>query len=242
MTTTPIEEKIQRLLDKAASTDSPHEAEALQTAAEKLMIKHAITEAMLDSRADRNSKEKVITVYVPFTGIYAEAGRNAAYGVAKAMGPVNGYLSTKYIDGKKTDTLAIVAHEKLAKQVESLLLSLQLQAAVAMRDFWKNHPHRRLFSSMEGYKERRQFIMSFYFGAADRIKENVQQEVKSTTGAELVLVGRQEEVDSNMPNLRASNSRGVTGGSMHSHRSGFAAGRSSAGGERSLTGGRGITA
>lgn len=244
MTRTPIEEKIQLLLDKAASTNSPHEAEALQSAAEKLMVKHSITETMLDSRADRNTREKVITIYIPFTGIYAEAARNAAYSVAKAMGPVNGYLSMRYNREtlKRENTLAIVAHEKLAKQVESLLLSLQLQAAVAVRSFWKEHPHRKYFSSMEGFKERRQFIMSFYSGAASRIRENMNQEVKETTGAELVLVGRQQEVDESMPRLQKSRSQGMQGGTSYAYGQGHAAGRAAGGGERGLTGGRGISA
>lgn len=225
----PIEEKIRNLLAKAASTDSVHEAEALSAAAEKLMIKHSIDQAMLDS-TKKDDREKVVLTKMEFEGIYGEVMTSYFAQIATALGGARCYIE-QYDAWNKNyrritkKILVIVAHESDAARAEQLIRSLEQQALHTVKIFWKNHPYRNMgLSGMEAYKERRQFIMSFIVAASVRIHQNLKAEVASVTGAELVLVQRMDEVIDAMPSdLRKTKSH-RQGGSAIAQSAGWTAG------------------
>jgi hypothetical protein len=234
---TPIEEKIAMLLAKAESTNSPHEAEALTEAAEKLMIKNGVTAAMLSS-LNGGKVEKIITDTLHFAGIYGDTLMNYLGNVAEKLAPVRVYIMSTYsgVSDKRIKLLKIVGFESDVDRVMILLHSLERQALVAVKVFWKEHPFKQVFSGMEAFKERRQFIMSFCIAAGARIAANVNQEVRETTGAELVLVSRLDQVSTSdqMPtDLRAARGR-IKGGTSHAHREGSIAGNNAATGEKGV--------
>lgn len=234
MVATPIEEKIALLLKKAESTDSPQEAEALTEAAEKLMIKHGIERAMLDMEHDK--KEEIVVIKHLFTGIYGFEKMVGAVEVATSLG-LRGY----YIDSRKSYRkenrgviLCIVGFKSDAEDALQLVLSLDLQCAVALKA-WGKTELPTWYSGMEKYKARRSFIEYFGRGAAKRIKSNRKQVIEeAATGTDLVLVSRSEQVDNFYADLGLRSSANRRDSSFTGMGAGFAAGQNANTGERAI--------
>lgn len=217
---------IAKLLAKAEST-TPEEAEALTEHAERLMLKYGIEQAQLDERRGRlgQQQEQIVKERMLFTGVYAKDMREIGIGVAHALGVVRPVLQ----DFSRAAGLILVGHASDVRQVQTLTSSLQVQAMVAMRDWWLAV---REFYVDERESVRRRarsgFIRGFAVGVMSRIEESRRVAVEEGgSGTELVLTARRSRVDAAVDEMRTTTARQRRGpdvGSFaHGHRSGRAA-------------------
>jgi len=237
---------IAKLLAKAEQT-TPEEAEALTAAAEKLMIKYAIDQAVIDARRAREGKtsEKIVQLKLRFEGVY----RNDFLEMGAAV--VWGLGQMKVLQSKmdKYTVMWIVGYESDAAQAEILVRSLQVQAIVALKTWWydaRYTPRYQYMPENEKKHARRQFVRSFGSGAGNRIRENRASAIhEAGTGTELVLVDRaskvQEWIDDNLT-LAPNRDKGHKHYDHGAHVAGNQAGRNANTGERSMTMGRGLPA
>lgn len=226
---------IAKLLAKAEST-TPEEAEALTEHAERLILKYGIEQAQLDERRGRlgQGQEQIVKERMLFTGVYARDLREIGIGVARALGVVRPVLE----DFPRAAGLILVGHGSDVRQAQTLTSSLQLQAMVAMRDWWLDHRDVYL-GHRESVRRRARsgFLRGFAVGVMSRIEESRRVAVsESRTGTALVLASRRSRVDAAVDEMLTTTARGRRGpdaGSFaHGHRSGRAA----------QTGGRAVSA
>lgn len=219
MTTTKIRERIALLLRKAEST-TPEEAEALTEHAERLMLRHGIDMVQVQLAQGRRT-EDIVKRSIFAQGVYGRAMVNLVCNVARAMGGVETiyYRSdgNRYrIDlfGYKTDTM----------MAETLVTSLMLQASAALKHWWRHE--RDYYYPKDRTKARRDFIVGFGQGAANRIKETrrrVVAEAESTAaGTAVALLDRNAKVKAHVEAIGFRKARSLTVGSSYAN--GFAAG------------------
>jgi hypothetical protein len=239
---------IAQLLAKAEST-TPEEAEALTEAAEKMMAKYMIDQATIDARRAKKGEasEKVIQIQIQFTGAYRGELLNLASRVTNSLGTLRMLQSTTWNKGK-TFVAYIIGFESDVAQAKLLIESLEVQAAIAVRAWWKENKDSYSFlSTYEQEKERRSFVHGFGSGAGDRIWKNRNQIVEeATAGTALVLVSRKDKVNDWVDEqyagtLKSSRGRNATGGGAAGG-AGFRAGQNANTGERAVSQGRGIGA
>lgn len=235
---------IAKLLAKAEST-TPAEAEALTAKAEELMIRHNIAQLDLETHRSNGKAEveKIITQRRKYSGTYSEQQVRLAWRVTQSLG-----LQGHFMDGYRSErTYFIVGFQRDVDAALLLLDSLQIQAAVAMRDWWKAQrdnfywlaPHEQL-------RERKTFLNGFAAGAGDRLRKmqrTVTEEYRGT-GTDVALVDRERAVkahyDAANPRVRVVTSR-ARSGSYNSRAAGVAAGqRANLGGTAVGGGARGI--
>lgn len=187
-------ELIARLLAKAEST-TPHEAEALTQHAERLMVKYAIDQAVIDARRAKEGKshEAIIEVKVPFEGTYRDALMEMGNCAILALGQMRTLQSRV---GNRT-LLWIIGFEGDVKQAETLVRSLHVQALLAQKQWWReNAPAYRFGSDWDRRKARQDFIIGFGYGVYGRISENRLTTIEEAgNGTELVLLDRKALVD-----------------------------------------------
>jgi hypothetical protein len=241
------EERIAKLLQKAETT-TPEEAELLTAKAVELMQKYGVTQAMLNARRT-GDKERIELLQIPLKGIYAMAYESMLTSIARAYGNVQ----TFYTQWKQSDvTLTITGFESDVAQLKVLLTSLQLQVVVATDSWWKsadNEYTRTSAKPMEKFKARRQFIKSFGFGAAERIRKArhhvVAEAEKSTPGTELVLRNRAQAVDefvtAKFPGLKTVKRREKPG-SFGAGQAGYKAGQNANTGDKQVSNQRALNA
>lgn len=232
-----LKDKIAGLLAKAERTDNEHERDAFNAKAEQLMIKYGIEQAELEA-AGEVKPEEIIEVRIPFTGIYNMVMPDFVHTVCRALGNLSVLQSSSW--DKKTRTAYIIGHKSDVEAAQVLIASLQLQAMSGMKRWWKSFDDKVWMSNMEQYKARRQFIISFGYGAADRIKaERRTEEEHVSTGAALVLASKQDRVNDWVQNTyNPKKSRGGVQGGMAGHSEGRAAGRQANVGTTGIGGGR----
>lgn len=227
-------ELIAKLLAKAERT-TPHEAEVLTEAAERLMIKYGIEQAQLDAKRAQlgQETEPIVQQHITLRGVYAKDMRDGLAQVVFALGmrPLQ-----KSIDAT-TQVLYVVGFESDVKQALVLMESLQLQAVVAMRDWWKGErAFYRHYSQHDQKAARGAYVRAFGSGAAARIHRNRQQEVtEAGTGAELVLVSRKQRVDEYVDSQTMTTARERKRGDGYAYSRGYDAGQEANTGERALS-------
>lgn len=236
-------ELIAQLLAKAEST-TPEEAEALTAAAEKMMVKYGIEQAVIDAKRAKagQASEKIIQTTITFNGAYRLEFISLGAAVMNSLGSLKALKSTQ---GNKSATLYIIGFESDVAQAELLIRSLQVQSMVAVRDWWKtNKASYAMDSSYDQEAARRSFVRGFGNGAADRIRNNKQEQVREAgAGTELVLVDRAAKVQAHFDSIPQSKNRSRGGkGDYSAQNSGVQAGRNANTGGRAMTQGRGISA
>ena len=189
MTNTPIEERIRLLLELAANTPYPHEAETAQKQAEKLMVKHGI-EVMLDGKSTKAGMKED---HLMFNGVYGEAALVSIYQIVAAFPGVAGYKEGNTPRG--TYKMVVVGKDSAVKQVMSLIESLRQQHDHALL-VWKKQETTVAYLAQtqtrhEYKKTLKGFTMGFYNTVAHRIKALYEEESK---GNELVLATKEEEI------------------------------------------------
>lgn len=179
---------IRKLLAKAESTNYPAEAETFQAHAERLMIRYGIEQAQLDSGKDE-SQIDMIREHIDFTGIYAQAFQLGlsqtviAYKTCHVVISGAGNHRRMYIIGAKSDV----------EQMVQMVHSLKVQAEIALKVWWKTYTERMFLTGSAAWRTRRQFMMSFGYGAADRVSEMLREEAPVGSSTDLVLVDRQDQ-------------------------------------------------
>jgi hypothetical protein len=235
---------IAQLLAKAEST-TPEEAEALTAAASKMMQKYMIDQATIDARRAKSGQasEKIIEKRLDFTGAYRGEMLNLCSNVVRGLGTLR---ALQYTGGKgKVFSFYLIGFESDVEQAEILINSLQLQAAVAVRAFWKEHKDEYSYqNSYEQEKARRSFVHGFGTGAGRRLFEQHKEVVtEAKAGTELVLVSRKAKVDEHVDQMatRKGRARTATGGDRAAGE-GYRAGQNANTGAKSVSQGRGIGA
>ncbi|MFJ2618506.1 DUF2786 domain-containing protein [Glutamicibacter sp. NPDC087344] len=224
-----LKERISLLLNKAENTTYPHEAQAFQEHAERLMVRYGIGRAELDAQGAQQGKktEAIIEERFEMRGVYRLGQRDGLSHVGRAFRTVT-ILQTNLSNSCR---LYIIGHESDVATVKTLFTSLVIQASIAMTHWWDSEGKFQpwLVSDSEKQIERREFQRSFYSQVAARIDGLYREEsTHSGTGTELVLVDRKHQVDEfvsvQYPFLRASRNRAARG-SMGAVLAGQAAGR-----------------
>lgn len=235
---------IAQLLAKAEST-TPEEAEALTQHAERLMVKYAIDQAVIDERRAKKGEasEKIIEARLDFTGAYRGEMINLALNVIHGLGNLRGM---QYTGGQgKVFSYWVIGFESDVEQATLLINSLQVQAAIAVREWWKvNKAIYGYESSYNQEKARRSFVHGFGTGAGARIRDSRKVIFEEqSTGTELVLVSRKAKVDAHFEGIptklgRGRNATGRDGAAV----SGYKAGKQANTGGKSVSQGKGISA
>ena len=211
-----LKERITLLLNKAENTNFPHEAQAFQEHAERLMVRYGIGRAELDAdSADRGKKkEPIIEEHFDMRGVYRLGQRDGLSAVGRAFRTVS-MLQSNYSNSCR---LYIIGHESDVATVKNLFASLVVQATAAMAHWWaqEGRLYTNWYTDSEKTIERREFQRSFYLQVASRIANLSQEEsVQNGSGTELALASRKEQVDdyvsSNYPFLRRSRNRAASG-------------------------------
>jgi hypothetical protein len=236
-------ELIAQLLAKAEST-TPEEAEALTEHAERLMIKYGIEQAVINERRAKSGKadEAIVQISITFTGAYRLEYVNLGHMVANGLGAIQCLMSTFK---NKAATLYLIGYESDVQQAKLLIQSLQVQAVVANREWWKaNKADFQWETLYDQEATRRSFVRGFGNGAGARIAANRQQAVQEAgTGTELVLVSREAKVQEYFDGLSKDTRRTrASKGDSAAAGQGYRAGQRANTGERAMTQGRGITA
>lgn len=236
-------ELIAQLLAKAEST-TPEEAEALTEHAERLMIKYGIEQARIDEKRAKagQATEQIVQRKITFTGTYRREIINLGAAVTRGLGSLR-VLQSRNPD--RSVSLYIIGYESDVQQAETLILSLQVQSAVAVRAWWAaNADIYRGYASYDKKSVRRSFVMGFGNGAGKRIADSRLKVVSEEgAGTELVLVSRDAKVQDFFDGMAKGKARRTSRkGSSFASAEGFVAGQQANTGERSMTQGRGISA
>ena len=233
--------RIAKLLAKAESTTEA-EAEALFTKAQELMRKYAIDEELVRQAQGEHlaQREEIVQVVIKVEGIY----KKALMDIVSAISGAND-CKIVYMDLGKELHLTCTGFESDTRNVQLLNASVQLQAAKALRAWWKAEP-KTYMHQRDGYKMRREFLYGFASGLRDQFRQanaaaqaeaakeqaaarNISEEEASDSVA-LVLRSRKERVNEWYDNhygktLRSSRSYRQSGG-IGASQAGMSAGRS----------------
>lgn len=206
MSTTPMEQKIKALLNKAESTHSAEEAQAFTAKAEELMLKHAIDQARLVDPEVRD--EEIIRDVFPYLhtgsrwkslGVMGAGTINAAIGLTGLA--INNKSKTITLYGRKADCDHVrLVIQSAWRQAEAHLarwrkLDAEYKFFLATKD-WPNY-----------YRALDSFVYGFCEGAAAKISAAKEEYLAKDVGAELVLVSAMDQVDEAMSDLRKTRMR-----------------------------------
>jgi len=210
--------------------------------AERLLAKHAIDRLTLDVRgAERAEQEPIERRSVVVTGGRGTIALDTVLGliaVAKSLGLVAHYRDHRTIDRDWDGPDARAHVELVVTGFRSdltldvpLLESLAVQAALAMRGWWRSDPRHRLIRKWDAHLARCEFAREFGHGAAARLAAGREQAIASTgAGTALVVAAREEQVDAWVrANLRVRSTTDRRSFSGYGRAPGYAAGLRSSG-------------
>jgi hypothetical protein len=218
--------------------------------AERLLAKHAIDRLTLDvDGAKRAEREPIERATLDVAGGRGTVSYDVVLGLiaaAQALGLVAHFRDHRVVnrwfdgpDAKPHVELVVTGfHSDLALAVP-LLESLAVQAALAMRSWWRADPQHRLIPKWDAHLSRCAFVQSFGRGAAARLAAGREEAIATTgTGTALVVASREVEVQTwvrdHVQVRRTTDRRSFSG---YGRAPGYAAGlRSSGSAQRSVTG------
>jgi len=185
-------DRVRALLAKAEGTDNEHERDTFMAAAQSLMAKYGIEQAMLGAAERRNETpaDRRIVVENPWADVKA----NLIYFVAEALGCKSIHLRGAGAPGTKV--IRIFGFESDLERAELLYTSLLLQQASGAANL-----HIPPSESARAY--RRSWLLGFNHEVVYRIKqaertaarEHDQQRATSGTSTALVLADRKTAVE-----------------------------------------------
>lgn len=235
------------LLAKAEGTDIEAEADTFREKAFELMTKYAIDQAEIDAkRVDGSVQEEIVEEELIFRGTYKDGTFNLAGHVINAFPTVRTYVEKNvWLRHRVNDARAnekghvryIVGYESDVRQVKLLVESLQLQAASALLRWWKDDAHalviKELGTAMEKFKAKREFLISFGYGASTKIAKRFKDVIQERgTGTEVMIRDRGTAVDEWLKKLNlVQTSNRLSRGSVGAQVAGMAAGREARTGE-----------
>ena len=200
-----IEERIAHFLrvsQDAAATQAERDTAGQE--AERLLAKHAIDRLTLDVEGARRAEHEPIetgSIVVPggkgTVSVDVVLGLSA---VARSLGLVPYYSDRRSTDAWRRQpgedphvVLSVTGFRSDVALALPLLESLQTQAVLAMRSWWRGEPRHRGIPKYDAHLARCAFVQSFGVGAAERLK-TARDEAVTTTGAALVVASRDAEV------------------------------------------------
>ena len=193
--------RVRGLLDKAASTDSEHEAQALRDKAMELMTSYGIEQAMLEATGQKK-RDEIITTKILYKNPYSCEKHTLLHVIAKtyqcrAIGCTSG-KSVLYAD--------LVGHASDVERVEFLYTLLLVQAENGAAKV-KADSFNGWYSAKEVAARSRALRAAYMAGFADEIHErltaiqkhaaaqNDTVHVAEGVSTALVLASRKELVD-----------------------------------------------
>lgn len=212
---------IAKLLRKAEST-TPEEADALLAKAQELMTTYAIDEALLARARGENliTREEVTEEVIRYHSVYSRA----QFGIGAAIARHNEcqVMVEKGKDLMRTN-LWLVGFPSDIERVKLLNASVQIQAMVAMNEWYNETPGMEGLSQREKFKQRRQFLFSFGTGVQTKLslartagqreasrheaeRANVSFE-KASESVELVLADKKSLIQDHMDRVYGDNLR-----------------------------------
>ncbi|MBW4043044.1 MAG: hypothetical protein HIU86_13145 [Acidobacteria bacterium] len=219
--------------------------------AERLLAKHAIDRLTLDvDGARRAEREPIERTTVPVPGGRSTVSLDVVVGLiaaAQAIGLVAHYRDRRVVDRCSDDHHARPCVELVLTGFRSdltlgvpLLESLAVQAALAVRAWWRSDARHRLIPKWDAHLSRCAFVQSFGRGAAARLSTGRDQAIadSSAIGTALVVASREAAVqDWVRTNVQTRSTRDRRSFSDYGRAPGYAAGlRSSGSAQRAVTG------
>lgn len=218
--------------------------------AERLLAKHAIDRLTLDvDGAKRAEREPIERSSVAVTGGRGTVSLDVVLGLiaaAQALGLVAHYRDRRIVnrifdgpDAKPHVELVLTGFRSDLALATPLLESLAVQAAIAVRAWWRADPRHRLIPKWDAHLSRCAFVQSFGRGAATRLSAGREEALASTgAGTALVVASREEQVQGwvrDHVQVRHTTDRRSFSG--YGRAPGYAAGlRSSGSAQRAVTG------
>lgn len=223
--------QIGKLLAKAENPGcTPEEARTFSEAAERMMLRLGIDEAMARAAGGAEVKpEEIITKCFDFSAVgttFAKAHVLSMFSVIRGL-DLQGYQS-------QWAYLYVIGHESDVAAAEMLVNSLRLQMTSALESWWKeSKADYRHLSYHQQWRLKMEFMTTFGSVVGARLREMNKEEVDATPGAALVLRDKAAEVQDVLDAKKLKNAR------SHSFRgssAGARAGREANLGESALSG------
>ena len=201
-----VEERIAHFLrvsEDAGATQA--ERDVALREAERLIAKHAVDRLGLDLDGERRPRpEPIETGVLDVDGGRGTVSLDVVLGLSKVARSLG--LYPYYSDRRtwpRTAEPEVRPHVRLSftgfrsdvALAEPLLRSLQVQAVLAMRSWWRGDPDHRGVVQWDAHLAKCAFVQSFGAGAAERLQTG-REEAAEQTGKALVLVSREAEVTS----------------------------------------------
>lgn len=200
-------------------------ADAALARAEAIMLKHSFSAATLAARRAAGLRDELQVLELPFDGIYRVALAPVFYDLVVAYGGATRPLLQR---GKSVYVVKVVGPEDELLRVRTLTTSIRLQAFGGMEYWWNRYDGRFELSRMEGYKARRQFMVSFVRGVIERVQRARGTALdEAEPGTALALSERRSVIDEFFAenfNLKNVKSR-VRAGTAAAKMAGLTAGR-----------------
>lgn len=218
-------------------------------AAERLLAKHAVDRLTIDvdgaRRAEREAIERATLRVAGGRGTIALDVVVGLIAAARALGLVAHYrdhrTADRSPDGGSTGPhveLVVTGFASDLVLAVPLLESLAVQAALAMRSWWRGDPRHRLIQRWDAHLARCEFAREFGRGAAARLTAGRDDAIAATgsTGTALVVASReaavQDWVEHHVQVRQATDRRSFSG---YGRAPGYAAGlRSSGSAQRAI--------
>lgn len=236
-----------RVSEDASATQAERDTAGQE--AERVLAKHAVDRLTLDvageRRAEREPIERATVRVAGGRGTIAFDVVLGLIGVAKAVGLVAHYrdfrAARRWLDGPEAEPhveLVVTGFRSDLTLAMPLLESLAVQAALAMRSWWRSDPRHRLIPKWDGHLARCAFAQEFGRGAAARLATGRETAIAGTgAGTALVVAQReaavQDWVEHNLQVRATTDRRSFSG---YGRAPGYAAGlRSSGTTQRAVT-------
>lgn len=247
--------RVRGLLDKAASTDSEHEAQALRDKAMELMTAYGIEQAMLEATGQKK-RDEIITTKILYKNPYSREKHTLLHVIAKAYQ----CRAIAFTSGKSVLYADLVGHASDVERVEFLYTLLLVQAengaAKVKADGYQGsydygYGSYRVLTPRQVAARSRALRVAYMAGFADEIHDrltmiqrhaaaqNDAAHVSEGTSTALVLASRKDLVDQRyaelFPGSKKMSSRNY---SATGYEAGQAGGRRADLGQNRFNGGR----
>jgi len=195
MATSVYAQKIKAMLEKAASTTNPHERDAYQQRAERLMVKWGVSDAMLASVRD----EMIITEFLQIDDKPLIGWCVMLNNIATSTGQVQIFTTGPLDEELDFIILYLVGHRSDVERLKMLWESVKIQAADALQAYWDYYvlhiPPTEALLKWSADAKRAQFLASYGSSVGDRLKRDLSTEMSFHKGAEMVVASRKKAVD-----------------------------------------------
>ena len=199
-------EVIKQLLALARNTPYPEEAKTAQERAEKLMVKHGIEQATLESVGE--VKTEYIKKTFCINGVYASA---IYRGLANSIQSFRTVSIIADVPSQTHVVLYIMGELSDVNLMMNLCDSLVQQAHYARKHWWKTVKQSYMFDTPYiKTKVQKSFLMYFFKGVESRVTDMMSKTMKETDSKALVdnrLSKAVQYRDTQFPNTKLSRSR-----------------------------------